>query len=238
MKTNFVPLLLLSLLFCLVTSCRTGSSTDGHPPEMVREYTLVLLRAGPGAATRTPEERQEIQRGHMATIQHLARERHLLVAGPLGQTNPDPTLRGIFVFDTADPSDVAAWVASDPAVASEVLVFEMQPMCTAADLVGISDRDMADQATRHAAGDMRMEAGMRTYVFALAEDGPRLERTLVGDPGLLLSARLSGGPWGFYLFDAADLDGARTWLGDRADRLGPVRLYPWYGSENLALGAR
>ena len=45
-------------------------------------YTFVLLRRGPRAHEFTDEELEEIQAGHLAFLDRMREEGHLLLAGP------------------------------------------------------------------------------------------------------------------------------------------------------------
>lgn len=218
------------LLALLAAGCASSreTATAGDP------YVLVLLRTGPDAGRYSKEERGELQQGHLATIVRLTEAGELVVAGPCGQPNPDPTLRGIYVFDAADPAEVEAHVAADPAIAGGVLAVEPHRMRTSYDLVARARRDLAASEARRRAGDDRMEAGMRAYVFALSDDAAAFERALAGDARLVFTAQLDGGPRGFHLLDTADLAAAESWLAPLAGPLGTHSLHPWYGSEELA----
>ena len=74
---------------------------------------LVLLRRPASAPSYDEKRLQEIQTGHMANIRKMAASGDLVAAGPFGD---DGTLRGIFVFGTADRERVRALVAEDPAI--------------------------------------------------------------------------------------------------------------------------
>lgn len=80
----------------------------------MRQYVLVLLKTG-SANELSSDEVAELQRGHMETINRLADEGHLLLAGPFIQ---EEDMRGLFVFDSNDKAQVKGWVESDPAVAA------------------------------------------------------------------------------------------------------------------------
>ncbi len=124
-------------------------------------------------------------------------------------------------------------VATDPAVTLDVLRMECHVLRSDRDLVACLERDCADYAARKTAGTDDIAAGMRGYVFALADDGAAVEAALGADRRLLLAGRSNGWARGFYLLDTADLAVARTWFALASG--GEVVLHPWYGSVNLAV---
>jgi uncharacterized protein YciI len=74
---------------------------------------LALLTRGPAwTPERTPEV-EKIQEGHIASINRLAGEGKLVIAGPFTDGG---TLRGIFVFRTSGLEEAAGLTATDPAV--------------------------------------------------------------------------------------------------------------------------
>jgi uncharacterized protein len=60
-------------------------------------YTFVLLRRGPRAGEYSESELAEIQRGHLAFLDRMRDEGHLLLAGPF-QDQQDETKRGFCVY--------------------------------------------------------------------------------------------------------------------------------------------
>ena len=87
----------VAALAVLLAGCVGGP--DAAP---ATEYTLVLIKTGPRTEPLDKDEQAKVFGGHFANMERLARENRLLVAGPFGTDRSDPTLRGIFVFDTAD----------------------------------------------------------------------------------------------------------------------------------------
>jgi uncharacterized protein len=90
----------------------------------MKRYVMVLLWRGEQTQERSPEELAEIQRGHMATINRLAAEKKLVIAGPFGD---DGDLRGIFILDVETIEEAEALVAGDPAVMAGRLRAEFKP---------------------------------------------------------------------------------------------------------------
>jgi uncharacterized protein len=60
-------------------------------------YTFVLLRRGPRAHEFSDEELEEIQAGHLAFLDRMREEGHLLLAGPFVDQE-DETKRGLCVY--------------------------------------------------------------------------------------------------------------------------------------------
>lgn len=137
--------ILLSLLtvFILLASCHhkpnllTENATDStaviakydpatdssvYTGEMKR-YWLVLLKTGPNR-TQDSASAAMIQAGHMANINRLAKEGKLIMAGPIGAKGE---LRGIFIMDCKDSSEVAQFVNTDTAVITGRLKMEYYP---------------------------------------------------------------------------------------------------------------
>jgi uncharacterized protein len=85
-------------------------------------YTLVLRRRGPRALEFANDELEELQAQHLAHLDELREQGHLLVGGPF-EDQPDESLRGMSLFCTAleetrrlaeaDPSVQAGRLAVD-----------------------------------------------------------------------------------------------------------------------------
>jgi len=95
--------------------------------EMVTYYFGLLTR-GPNAGTGTPEERQQIQAGHLANIKRLHDAGKILVAGPFADNGE---WRGIFIYKCASLEEARALADSDPAVQAGRLKIEIHPWMTA-----------------------------------------------------------------------------------------------------------
>lgn len=86
----------------------------------MKSYILVILKTGP-AEIENKELRDSIFKGHMETIQRLAKDGKLVVAGPLKKN--DKTYRGIYILDVT-MEEVDRIMATDPAVMSKIFEYE------------------------------------------------------------------------------------------------------------------
>lgn len=96
--------------------------TSVYTGEMKR-YWLVLLKKGPNRSHDSISA-AKIQAGHMANIDRLAKEGKIIMAGPMGI---DGDLRGIFIMNCKDSSEVEQFVNTDTAVMTGRLKMEYYP---------------------------------------------------------------------------------------------------------------
>lgn len=95
----------------------------------MKQYYFVMLTKGPRRAEITDTAKiNELQRGHMANIDRLAKEGKIIVAGPFGD---DGNWRGIFVFDCETQEEVEKHLQTDPAIAAGRMAYEIHPWWTA-----------------------------------------------------------------------------------------------------------
>jgi len=89
----------------------------------MKRYWLVLLKKGSNR-TQDSASAAKIQAAHMANINRLAREGKIIMAGPMGT---DGDLRGIFIMNAKDSTEVSALVNTDTAVITGRLKMEYYP---------------------------------------------------------------------------------------------------------------
>ena len=99
-----------------------ASDTSVYTGEMKR-YWLVLLKKGTNK-TQDSISSAKIQEGHMANINRLAKEGKIIMAGPMGM---EGDLRGIFIMNCKDSSEVEQIVNTDTAVITGRLKMEYYP---------------------------------------------------------------------------------------------------------------
>jgi uncharacterized protein YciI len=101
----------------------------------LRPYVLVLLKTGPKPVPKGAE-RDRMFAGHFANMERLAKDKKLVVAGPLDGVDG---LRGMFVFATADIDEAKALVATDPVIIQGEMVAEYHKFFSTAALVAVND---------------------------------------------------------------------------------------------------
>ncbi|HRQ65686.1 MAG TPA: YciI family protein [Xanthomonadaceae bacterium] len=112
------------MMICLSLFAHQALTQSSGMPEGMKKYVVVLLWRGERAGDHDAEALAEIQRGHMATINRLAQEKKLVIAGPFADGGD---LRGIFVLDVDSVEEAEALVANDPAVQAGRLRVELKP---------------------------------------------------------------------------------------------------------------
>jgi len=103
-----------------------SKDTTVYSDEMKR-YWLVLLQKGPNR-NQDSISAAKIQAAHMANINRLGKEGKLIMAGPIGI---EDDLRGIFLMNCADSSEVENFVKTDSAVITGRLIMKYYPWWTA-----------------------------------------------------------------------------------------------------------
>ena len=88
----------------------------------MKKYVFCLLKTGRNT-TATKEETQQLFEGHMANINRLAKEGKLVVAGPFMKN--ERNYRGIYIFNASSIEEAKTFVATDPAVQSNLLEAEL-----------------------------------------------------------------------------------------------------------------
>ena len=99
-----------------------SKDTSVYSGEMKR-YWLVLLQKGPNR-NQDSISAAKIQAAHMANINRLAKEGKLIMAGPIGI---EDDLRGIFIMNCADSTEVENFVRTDSAVITGRLIMKYYP---------------------------------------------------------------------------------------------------------------
>jgi uncharacterized protein YciI len=89
----------------------------------MKKYVMAFLLRGDRVSEYTPEQRQEIQAGHMANIGKMAEIGKLVLAGPFFG-NED--LRGIYIFDVQSMEEAKALTETDPAIQAGVLKMDLK----------------------------------------------------------------------------------------------------------------
>lgn len=95
--------------------------------EDMKRFWLVLLQKGPNR-NQDSISAEKIQAAHMANINRLAKEGKLIMAGPIGA---EDNLRGIFIMNCKDSTEVENFVKTDSAVITGRLIMKYYPWWTA-----------------------------------------------------------------------------------------------------------
>jgi uncharacterized protein len=101
--------------------------TDTTPVYEMKQYWLVLLYSG-GVRSQDSITAAKIQKAHINNIERLAAEGKIIMAGPMGDNG---NLRGIFIMDGKDSTEIANHIRLDSAVVTGRLRFEIHPWWTA-----------------------------------------------------------------------------------------------------------
>jgi len=92
----------------------------------MKRYWLVLLQKGPNR-NQDSISAEKIQAAHMANINRLAKDGKLIMAGPIGV---EDNLRGIFLMNCTDSTEVENFVKTDSAVMTGRLIMKYYPWWT------------------------------------------------------------------------------------------------------------
>ena len=100
---------------------------DSTPVYDMKQYWLVLLYRG-GTRSQDSITAAKIQQAHINNIERLAADGKIIMAGPMGGKGD---LRGIFIMDGKDSTEIASHIKVDSAVVTGRLRFEIHPWWTA-----------------------------------------------------------------------------------------------------------
>jgi uncharacterized protein YciI len=128
MKKSIFLLLLLSFCTTLFSQEKESNYDEKLAKSLnadergMKKYIFCLLKTGTNT-TATKEETQKLFEGHMSNIGRLAKEGKLVVAGPFMKN--ERNYRGIYIFNASSIEEAKEFVATDPAVQSNLLEAEL-----------------------------------------------------------------------------------------------------------------
>jgi uncharacterized protein len=102
----------------------------------MKKYVMAFLIRGDRVSEYTPEQRQEIQAGHMANIGKMAEMGKLILAGPFFGNEE---LRGIYIFDVQSIEEAKALTETDPAIQKGVLKMDLKEWYGSAALMMVNE---------------------------------------------------------------------------------------------------
>lgn len=219
----------------LVGGCATRVEQPPTPPQ-TRPYVLVYLVAGERRSEWNDAERAAIQERHMGRIRELVDEGVLLVAGPFGRDNHDPSVRGLFVFDVPSLAEAERLTSTDPAIEAGVLAMRLHRFETDADLRAAVAADLAAEAEAKREGrELRMQDRIRAYgLLRTAEArGCAAACALLPDEDRAILTATVDGRAGLCVIRTDDLPRLRERLSESSASIGSYTLDEWWASAYL-----
>jgi len=132
-----VSALIVLLAFFAVSACiekidrtqqvQTDTLSASQPHYEMITYYLVILRRGPKWTAEITPEIEELQRQHLAHINHMAETGDLALAGPFLEQTGEKALAGLFIMKVESERASKELTESDPAVKAGRLVYEIYP---------------------------------------------------------------------------------------------------------------
>ena len=128
MKKSILLLLLLTFSTAIFSQ-ETDSKYDEKLAKSLnaddrgmKKYVFCLLKTGTNT-TATKEDTEKLFKGHMDNIGRLDKEGKLVLAGPFMKN--ERNYRGIYIFNASSIEEAKEFVATDPAVQSNLLEAEL-----------------------------------------------------------------------------------------------------------------
>lgn len=141
-RTVVVIIVLLTNTFELNYAQASSSAYDAALAESLdaddygmKNYVLVVLTTGNNDISDT-EQRSRLFRGHFANMARLAKEKKLVLAGPLMEAGPR---RGLFIYNVATIEEAELLVNTDPAVKAGIFNYELTKLYSSAALLMVND---------------------------------------------------------------------------------------------------
>lgn len=143
MKKKFILMLITALTLFPFLSIAQSETYDSELAQKLkaddygmRKFVIAFLYAGDRVSEYSPEQRAEIQKGHMANINKLAEMDKLILAGPFFGNE---AMRGIFVFDVDSKEEAEGLTNTDPAIIAGVLKMDLKEWYGSAALLMIPE---------------------------------------------------------------------------------------------------
>lgn len=210
-------------------------------------YCFGFLNAHPDRKEIPNAEAQEIQKGHMAHLNRMGKEGHLLAAGPM-MTQGGP--RGIVIFRCKSMDEARQWTSLDPAVQNKRLVLDVYRW-QGPDGLGepLMSQLKADPNTKINMIQLPMMVLRRTVKWTgdgpaevLGEHANRVMGLIqqgkirAAGPFMDGDGKIGTDPLGVYIFSAMTLDEAMAIV--EADPLvkqgyGRIESHMWYVAEGV-----
>ena len=141
-RTVVVIIVLLTNTFELNYAQASSSAYDAALAESLdaddygmKNYVLVVLTTGNNDISDT-EQKSRLFRGHFANMARLAKEKKLVLAGPLMEADPR---RGLFIYNVATIEEAELLVNTDPAVKAGIFNYELTKLYSSAALLMVND---------------------------------------------------------------------------------------------------
>lgn len=222
-----MPRLLAPIL--LVLAALTGCTATPFEPNCM----LGILHTGPRTEPLSQEDSARYFGGHFANMTRLAKEGHLLLAGPYGSNKSAPDLRGIFILDTDNLERARELAETDPCFQAGIFRFAFHAMRTDYPMHAMQKAELERLAANERSGKkLPPSAGCRHYVMVTVADASRADALREHD-AVYLFAQLEGNR-ALAFVDCANHEQAVTMLKPLRAQLGDVTIDEWFGSDLLA----
>lgn len=99
----------------------------------MKSYILAILKTGPNDASTGDVEKKKLFIGHMATINRLANEGKLAVAGPFAKN--EKGFRGLYILNVSTVEDARKLAEGDPAINAGIFIVDYMPWFGSASLM-------------------------------------------------------------------------------------------------------
>jgi len=120
MKPRILTIVTCFLLFLASLSF----AQQKEPPLKLVQFQMAIMKKGPKWATIKEDDRDSIQKQHLANVLSLLNSGKAIIAGPF---RDDSDLIGIFILRAASIEEAETWIDSDPAVKAGLMAPEMHP---------------------------------------------------------------------------------------------------------------
>lgn len=126
---KYISIIVILFSTCSIIGQKTNPNYDadlakklGADDYGMKSYVFVILKTGSNTSTDEATKNKAFA-GHMSNMGTMAKNKKLVVAGPMGEN--DKTYRGIFILNVATKEEARKLLETDPAIKAKYLEPEL-----------------------------------------------------------------------------------------------------------------